>query len=67
MARVGRCQANLREADLTDTNFADANLRHVDFTDATVTGAYFDNYDKLAQDATLNGVDFQHARFGSAT
>jgi uncharacterized protein YjbI with pentapeptide repeats len=59
-------EANLRDADLTDANLNQASVIDADFTNATVTGAHFDDYDELAKDATLHGVDFEHARFGSA-
>ena len=60
-------EANLPDADLTDAVFTHATVIDVDFTNATVTDAHFDNYEGLAQGATLAGVDFKHARFGSAT
>jgi uncharacterized protein YjbI with pentapeptide repeats len=51
-------------AKLIHASLADADV--TDFANATVTGAYFDDYDGLSKDATLTGVDFEHARFGSA-
>jgi len=65
LTRAKLIQVVLADAELTDANLNQATVIDVDLTNATVHGAYFDNYDELAKGATLNGVDFEHARFSS--
>lgn len=65
LTRADLTHADLTDADLTRADLNQATVIDVDLTNATVHGGYFDDYDELVKDATVNGVDLKRARFGS--